>query len=255
MSLTRETKTGPTVLIIGATSGIAEAVAKRYAAKGAHLFLVGRSENKLPAIASNLQARGAGSVQTFVMDANHSESITPMLDAAWQTLGRVDVALVAHGTLPDQNRTETDIAYAVEQFRTNSESAIACLIGLAPRLEQQGHGVIAVIGSVAGDRGRASNYLYGAAKAAVETFASGLRARLFASGVHVLLVKPGFVATPMTAHLQLPGLLTSTADQAAADIVNAIHKHKDVIYTAWFWAWIMRIIRWLPAVVFKRLKF
>ncbi len=255
MSLIENTTTRPKVLIIGATSGIAEAVARHYAVQGAHLFLVGRSENKLLAVASHVAARGAGSVQTFVMDANHSESISPMLDAAWQSLGRFDVALVAHGTLPDQQRTQTDIVYAVEQFRTNSESAIACLIGLAPRFQQQGQGVIAVIGSVAGDRGRASNYLYGAAKAAVEAFASGLRARLFASGVHVLLVKPGFVSTPMTAHLQLPTLLTSTADQAAADIVSGIHKRKDVIYTAWFWAWIMRTIRWLPAVIFKRLKF
>ena len=243
------------VLIIGATSGMAEALARSYAAQGARLFLVARNESKLRDIASDAQARGASEVQTWVMDANNSEAIMPMLDAAWQAFGSFDVALIAHGTLPDQPRTQLDIAYAMAEFRTNAESAIVCMVGLGTKFEPQGKGVIAVIGSVAGDRGRASNYLYGAAKAAVETFASGLRARLFASGVHVLLVKPGFVATPMTAHIPLPSMLTSSADHAAADIVKAINKRKDVLYTAWFWAWIMLIIRWLPAVIFKRLKF
>jgi decaprenylphospho-beta-D-erythro-pentofuranosid-2-ulose 2-reductase len=243
------------VLIIGATSGMAEALARIYAGQGAKLFLVARNADKLDAVASDLMARGAGEVKTGVMDANNSDAIAPMLDAAWQAFGNIDVALVAHGTLPDQLRTQTDIPYAIAEFRTNAESVIAFLVGLAIKFEPQGKGVIAVIGSVAGDRGRASNYLYGAAKAAIETFASGLRARLFASGVHVLLVKPGFVATPMTAHLPLPSMLTLSSDQAATDIVKAINKRKDVLYTAWFWACIMLIIRCLPAAVFKRLKF
>ena len=243
------------VLIMGATSGMAEALARIYAGQGAKLFLVARNADKLNAVASDLQARGASEVKTWVMDANNSNAIAPMLDAAWQAFGNIDVALVAHGTLPDQLRTQIDMPYAISEFRTNAESVIACLAGLAIKFEPQGKGVIAVIGSVAGDRGRASNYLYGAAKAAVETFASGLRARLFSAGVHVLLVKPGFVATPMTAHLPLPSMLTLSADQAATDIVKAINKRKDVLYTAWFWAWIMLIIRWLPAAVFKRLKF
>jgi decaprenylphospho-beta-D-erythro-pentofuranosid-2-ulose 2-reductase len=228
---------------------------RSYAVQGARLFLVARSEGKLRDIASDAKARGASEVQTWVMDANNSEAIMPMLDAAWQAFGSFDVALIAHGTLPDQQRTQLDVAYAIAEFRTNAESAIACMVGLAAKFEPQGKGVIAVIGSVAGDRGRASNYLYGAAKAAVEIFASGLRARLFSTGVHVLLVKPGFVATPMTAHLQLPAALTSTAAQAAADIIKAIDKRRDVLYTAWFWRWIMLIIRLLPPAIFKRLKF
>ena len=238
------------VLIIGASSGMAEELVRSYAAQGARLFLVARNNDKLEIIASDAKARGAETVHTFVMDANDSERIVPMLDVAWLALGQVDIGLIAHGTLPDQQRTQTDIPYAVTEFRTNGESAIACLIGLAMKFESQRKGVIAVIGSVAGDRGRASNYIYGAAKASVETFASGLRARLFVSGVHVLLVKPGFVATPMTAHLSLPAALTSTAAQAAADIMQAINKRQDVLYTAWFWKWIMLIIRWLPAAVF-----
>ena len=243
------------ILIIGATSGIAEAVGRRYAEQGARLFLVARNDKKLQAISTDLAARGAKDVKTFVLDANDSDRVPQMLDAAWKTFGTIDVALVAHGTLPDQLRTETDIAYAIAQFRTNAESVIACLAGLAQRFEPQGKGVIAVIGSVAGDRGRASNYLYGAAKAAIDTYASGLRARLFKSGTHVLTIKPGFVATSMTVDLDLPERLTATPERVARDIQRAISKRRDVVYTPWFWNLIMLIIRWIPAVIFKRMKF
>ena len=188
------------------------------------------------------------------MDANDSERIPRMVDAAWLAFGAIDVALVGHGTLPDQQRSETDAPYAIAEFRTNAESVIACLGGLAGRFEPQGKGVIAVIGSVAGDRGRASNFLYGAAKAAIDTYASGLRARLFKSGVHVLTIKPGFVATSMTANLNLPARLTATPESVARDIQRAIAKRRNVLYTPWFWYWIMLIIRWIPAVIFNRMK-
>jgi short-subunit dehydrogenase len=242
------------ILIIGTTSGIAEAVARRYAEQGSRFFLVARNNNKLQAISTDLAARGAKDVQTFVIDANVSDLIPQMVDAAWQAFGTIDVALVAHGTLPDQLRTETDIAYAIAEFRTNAESVITCLAALAQRFVPQGKGVIAVIGSVAGDRGRASNYLYGAAKAAIDTYASGLRARLFKSGVHVLTIKPGFVATSMTANLNLPERLTATPESVARDIQRAINKRRDVLYTPWFWNWIMLIIRWIPAAIFNRMK-
>jgi decaprenylphospho-beta-D-erythro-pentofuranosid-2-ulose 2-reductase len=132
---------------------------------------------------------------------------------------------------------------------------IACLTVLAARFESQGGGVIAVIGSVAGDRGRASNYLYGAAKAAVDTFASGLRGRLYKHGVHVLTIKPGFVDTPMTKGLPLPQALVVPAGKVATDIVRAIEKKRDVIYTPWFWRLIMLVILHIPNVLFKRVRF
>lgn len=242
------------ILIIGATSGIAEAMARRYAIQGANLFLVARNPEKLSIISSDLLVRGALNVQEFVMDINDTELISTMADNAWKFMGSINVALIAHGTLPDQIRAEEDISYAVSEFKTNAESVIACMAALAVRFEVQGSGVIAVIGSVAGDRGRPGNYLYGAAKAAIETFSSGLRARLFNKGVHVLLVKPGFVATSMTASLGLPELLTAGPDKVAMDIERAICKRKDVLYTPWFWSLIMLIIRWIPMVVFKRLK-
>lgn len=242
------------VLIVGATSGIAEAVARRYAEQGAHLFLAARTSAKLEAVAADLRIRGAIAVDTFVVDVNDGVQLATMLQTAWTAMGEVQVALVAHGSLPDPFRAATDIAYLIQEFRTNAESTIVCLAGLAQRFQAQGGGVIAVIGSVAGDRGRASNYLYGAAKSAVHAFASGLRAQLFSQGVHVLTVKPGFVATQMTAHLSLPARLTAEPDAVAIRIKTAIEKRQNVVYTPGFWWLIMTIIRMLPETLFKRLK-
>jgi short-subunit dehydrogenase len=242
------------ILIMGASSGIAEAVARRYASQGAQMVLVARNQSKLDVIAADLTARGATAVHTRVWEGHDTSGVTGLADFAWQSLGTVDLALIAHGTLPDQDRAENDVTYAVEQFRTNGESAVACMLALAGHFGSQGHGVLAVIGSVAGDRGRGSNYVYGAAKAAVDAFASGLRVQLFKKGVHVLTIKPGFVATPMTAELDLPPALTATPDRVAANIEKAINNRRDVLYTPWFWAWIMRIIRFLPAAIFKRLS-
>lgn len=240
------------ILIIGATSGMAEAVARRYAAENARFALVARQQDKLEVIAADLAARGAAGASFEIWDANDVTALPGVIDRAWQSLGRVDMALIAHGTLPDQQRAEHDMAYAVEHFRLNGESAVACMLGLASRFEAQGDGVMAVIGSVAGDRGRGSNYLYGSAKAAVDACASGLRARLFKKGVHVLTIKPGFVATPMTVGLNLPAKLTVTPTRVADDICKAIEARKDVIYTPWFWALIMLIIRVVPEKIFKR---
>lgn len=246
--------TSKNILIIGATSAIAEAVARRYAAEGARLVLVARQQDKVEIVAADLRVRGAASASAQLWDAHDVTALPAVIDRAWQSLGQVDVALIAHGTLPDQERAESDMAYAVEHFRLNGESAIACMLVLAARFEAQGDGVLAVIGSVAGDRGRGSNYLYGAAKAAVDACASGLRARLFKKGVHVLTIKPGFVATPMTSGLDLPAKLTVSPDRVAGDIQKAIEARKDVLYTPWFWALIMLIIRWIPGPVFKRLS-
>ncbi|CAM3365201.1 Decaprenylphosphoryl-2-keto-beta-D-erythro-pentose reductase [Bordetella sputigena] len=242
------------IVIVGATSAIAQAVARRYAADQAALFLVARDADKLALVAVDLGARGASRVHTFVMDASDYSRLDELCSTAWSDLGHVDVVLIAHGTLPDQRRTQTDLPYGIQEFRINGESAIACMSVLGERLKSQGRGVLAVIGSVAGDRGRGSNYLYGSAKAAVDAFASGLRARLFKTGVHVLTIKPGFVATPMTAGLDLPARLTAQSDQVAADIVRAVSARRDVLYTPWFWRFIMGIIRLVPNAIFKRSK-
>jgi decaprenylphospho-beta-D-erythro-pentofuranosid-2-ulose 2-reductase len=243
------------VLIVGATSGIAQAVARRYAQQGASLFLVARDSAKLGAVAADLRARGASAVAAFTMDANDTARLPSMQQSAWQALGQVDLALVAHGTLPDAERARTDVTYLIQEFRTNAESVIACLAGLAQSFRLQGSGVLAVIGSVAGDRGRASNYAYGAAKSAVHAFASGLRAQLFRHGVHVITIKPGFVATQMTAHLKMPARLTAQPDAVASRIDAAVEARRNVVYTPGFWWLIMAIIRLMPEALFKRLKF
>lgn len=240
------------ILIIGATSAIATACARRWVRRGTTFFLVGRTVEKLDQVAGDLVTRGA-TVHTHVLDLNRFDQHAAMLDACYTALGQVDIGLIAHGTLPDQKACEQDAQLAVQEFTNNGLSVIALLTDLANRMEAQKSGCIAVISSVAGDRGRPSNYLYGAAKGAVTDFCSGLRGRLFKAGVHVLTIKPGFVATPMTQGLPLPKLLLAKPDKVAQDIVRAVEKRRDTLYTPWFWRLIMLIIIHIPGPIFKRL--
>ena len=241
-----------TILIVGATSAIATACARLWSEQGAAFFLVGRTAEKLSHVADDLSARGA-TVHTHLLDLNRLEQHSDMLDVCFENLGQIDVALIAHGTLPDQKACEQDAQLAVQEFTNNGLSVIALLTDLANRMEAQKSGCIAVVSSVAGDRGRPSNYLYGAAKGAVTDFCSGLRGRLFKSGVQVLTIKPGFVDTPMTQGLALPKLLLVTPDKVARDIVHAVEKRRDTLYTPWFWRYIMQIIIHIPGAIFKRL--
>lgn len=242
------------ILIVGATSAIAVACARKWAGEGACLFLVGRSPEKLRDLADDLLVRGAGAVDHYTLDMNDSDNHPAMLDACFTALGRVDIALTAHGTLPDQRACELDAREALRELSTNGTSVIAVLTLLANRMADQGQGCIVVISSVAGDRGRPSNYVYGTAKAAVTTFCEGLRARLFKSGVHLLTVKPGFVDTPMTAGLALPKLLVATPEKIATDILRGVRKQSNSIYTPWFWRMIMVLIRNMPTGLFKRIR-
>jgi short-subunit dehydrogenase len=238
------------ILIIGATSAIAEATARVFAARGARLFLVARDPDRLEAICADLRVRG-GTADGHVLDANHTAGHAAMLDAAWASLGSVDVALIAHGTLPDQAACSASVDVSMREFATNGTSVIALCVALAQRL--QAPATLAVISSVAGDRGRASNYLYGSAKAAVSAFTSGLRQSLGKSGVNVLTIKPGFVDTPMTAAFK-KGALWATPAQVAAGIVRAIEKRRAVAYLPWFWWGIMRVITHIPEFVFRRIR-
>lgn len=241
------------ILIVGATSAIAAACSRRWAGPNVTFFLVGRTAVKLRQTADDLAARGAAA-HIHVLDMNNFDLHTGMLDACYGALKHIDIALVAHGTLPNQKACEQDAQLALKEFSSNGLSMIALLTDLANRMEAQKSGCIAVISSVAGDRGRPSNYLYGAAKATVTNFCSGLRARMHKSGVHVLTIKPGFVDTPMTQGLALPKLLLATPDDVAKDIVQAIRQSRDTLYTPWFWSYIMHVIIHIPSAVFKRLK-
>jgi decaprenylphospho-beta-D-erythro-pentofuranosid-2-ulose 2-reductase len=243
------------ILIIGATSAIATACARLWATEKSAFFLVGRNDEKLQQVAHDLITRGASVTHTHVLDLNNINSHTAMLDACFSALGSIDIVLIAHGTLPDQKACEQNTHIALQEFSSNGLNIIALLTVLANRMELQKTGTLAVISSVAGDRGRASNYLYGSAKAAVTTFCEGLRVRLFKSGVHVLTIKPGFVDTPMTAGLPLPKLLVVSPEHVAKNITKAIEKKTNILYTPWFWRWIMLIIQIIPAPLFKRLSF
>ena len=240
------------ILIIGATSAIATACARQWTDEKATFFLVGRDQTRLQSVADDLKVRGAGAVHIHTLDMNDFAKHPAMLDYAFSTLSTIDVALIAHGTLPNQQDCEQDANLAVQEFNTNGLNVIAILTLLANKMQTQGNGTIAVISSVAGDRGRPSNYLYGSSKAAVTTFCEGLRARLYKAGVHVLTIKPGFVDTPMTQGLALPKMLVVPPDKVAKDIINAVHKKKSTLYTPWFWTWIMLIIRNIPNFIFKR---
>jgi decaprenylphospho-beta-D-erythro-pentofuranosid-2-ulose 2-reductase len=238
------------VLIIGATSAIAEATARRYAGRGAAIHVVGRQAHRLEIIAADLITRGA-KVSCGLLDVNATECHVAVLDAAWAALGEVDVALVCHGTLPDQTACDASVELTLSQFSTNGTSTIAISAALAQRL--QPNATLAVISSVAGDRGRASNYLYGSAKAAVSAYLSGLGQRLRPIGINVLTVKPGFVDTPMTASFK-KGALWASPDQVAKGIVRAIDRRRAVVYLPSFWWLIMFVIRAIPEFIFRRIK-
>lgn len=242
-----------TLLIVGATSAIAEALARRYARAGASYFLAARDEEKLAAVAGDLRARGAARVETHVFDAVDAGGQATMLEAAAHAFQRFDVAVVAYGTLPDQHAVERDPEAVAAAFETNATSVVTLLTRLGNLFESQGAGTIVVISSVAGDRGRPSNYVYGAAKGAVSVFAQGLRARLARAGVHVVTVKPGLVDTPMTAHLPKHALFASPA-RVAERIHRAVTRQASVVYAPGFWRPVMAGVKSLPEIVAKRLK-
>jgi short-subunit dehydrogenase len=241
------------VLIVGATSAIAEATSRIFAGRGDALYLVARKREQLAAIAADLKVRGASTVDVEVMDANDVAAHGPMLKRATEALGGLDTVLIAHGTLGDQKACEGSVDLTLQELSTNGVSTVAMLTPIAAMFESQKSGTIAVISSVAGDRGRQSNYVYGSAKALVSAFLSGLRQRLSKSGVAVLTIKPGFVDTPMTAAFP-KGPLWAKPQAVAQGIVNAIDRRAGVVYLPGFWWAIMFIIRAIPERIFQGLK-
>jgi len=236
--------------ILGATSGVGVAVARQLAEQGTALLLVARDADKLASIANDLQVRGAD-VQTLQADFSVNTDLPRIVDAVKET----DSAWFFYGTLPEQAAVESSWAATEQALQINFLSAAQLLTELANAWQPRGSGSLVVVSSVAGDRGRASNYVYGTAKGALTLFCQGLRNRLQGSGVRVLTVKPGFIDTPMTAEIEKkPAPLWATADKVAADIIKAEAKGRDVIYTPWFWQFIMLIIQHIPEKIFKRLS-
>jgi decaprenylphospho-beta-D-erythro-pentofuranosid-2-ulose 2-reductase len=242
------------ILVMGAASAIAEAAARMFAQRGDALFLVGRKADVLESMAADLRVRGAKGVGLHVMDANDFSGHETMLNLAETAMGGLDVVLIAHGTLGDQKASEASVDVTLRELNTNGVSVVALLTLIANRFEQRRAGTIVVISSVAGDRGRQSNYVYGSAKALVTAFTSGLRQRLFPLGIPVITIKPGFVDTPMTAAFP-KGALWAKPQQIAAGIVTAVDRGSaTALYLPGFWWMIMLIIRSIPETIFRRLK-
>lgn len=243
-----------TILVIGATSAIACACSRIWASRGEQLILVARDLERLELIAADLIVRGAAKVDCVQLDLDDLGRHELVLNRVFADYPAIDISLIAVGVLPDQQACSQDASLAVKQFQTNAVSVMALLTSLAHRLGSQGRGAIGVITSVAGDRGRPSNFYYGSAKAALSVFCAGLRASLFKKGLTVTDVRPGFVATPMTAGLLLPRKLVSSPEQVAVDIVRAVERGQPVCYTPGYWRAIMWVIRQIPDFIFKRLN-
>ena len=241
------------MLVIGATSAIAQEYVKLAAKFGHELFLVGRDTEKLKSIVGDVQVRFGLDIGFLSMDLDNLEEHKDMIAAARRKLGDIDEVLIAHGILPVQKDAAGDTKQTQQLFHTNLLSVISCINELLPYFKEQRAGKIAVITSVAGDRGRESNYIYGASKGALSAYLAGLGAQVINDGIHIIDIKPGFVDTPMTRNLK-KGLLFATPSKVALDIYTAITKSKTVCYTPWFWYWIMLVIKSIPESLFRRLK-
>jgi len=241
------------ILIVGATSAIAEQVARKLCTATTTFILAGRNEDNTRAVSDDLRARGAKNVHCMHYDFSNMSNHPQLVNDVYSVLPDLDLVFIAYGSLPDQSQCEQDVGLTLDEITNNYTSVISLLTLFGNKLAEQGHGVIAVISSVAGDRGRQSNYIYGSAKAGLTAFLQGLRNRLSKKNVHVLTIKPGFVDTPMTKDFN-KGFLWVGPDKVAEDIVRAIYKRKNVLYTPWYWQWIMLIIKSIPESIFKKMN-
>lgn len=243
------------IVILGATSGIALEIERQLARCGLEMLLVARSAERLTALQSDLLARGAKEVLTYAADLSSIRGHAKIFDFVLRSFPGYDTVLLAYGTMQEQKESEESVNALLDELNTNFVSASAILTLFAADLEQRRTGCIAAITSVAGDRGRRSNYVYGSAKGALSLFLQGLRSRLYPAGVKVITIKPGPVKTPMTD--QLPNAERFAAPEVVARaIVRALDRRSpDVLYTPWYWRHIMRAVRHVPERLFKRLAF
>lgn len=248
-----QAKPGKRVLVLGATSAIAGEVARIHAGRGDRLFLVGRNATKLEEIASACRSAGA-EVGSLTADFGDVANNAAVIDAAAAHLGGIDVALVAHGDLGDQIATEQSFEAAGSILHTNFTSVVSLVIPLANLFEAARGGSLAVITSVAGERGRPRNYTYGAAKGALGIYLQGVRSRLYAAGVSVTTIKLGPVDTPMTKD-HAKHVLFGKPPAVAKDIVRAIDRRVSEAYVPGFWALVMPVVRHTPEAIFQRLGF
>ena len=243
------------VLIFGGASAIAHQTAINFAKDGAELFLIDLKVTRVNDVADDIRTRVPNSIiHTTELNALNFELHQQTIDEVVKTLGGLDAILIAHGTLPKQEDVEKDTNAIIQEFNINALSGMSLATIAANYFEQKASGSIAIISSVAGDRGRKSNYVYGSAKAALSAFSSGLRGRLSAKGVNVLTIKPGFVDTPMTADLP-KNPLYSSPQQIGKGIFDAMKNGKNVVYLPGFWRLTMMVVKAVPEGIFKKLNF
>ncbi len=240
-----------TVLILGASSDIGFAIAKKFASEKYDVQLAGRSVESLKAHQSDLQVRyqvnctlHSFDAMDFSTHASFYESLSP----------KPDVTIYVIGYMNDNEKVISDWNESLRTIQTNYSGAVSILNIVAADYAKKGKGTIVGISSVAGNRGRQSNYIYGSAKAAFTAYLSGLRNKLYHNGVHVMTVLPGFVNTKMTENLKLPAALTAQPEEVGEAVYNGVKKKKDVIYVKWFWKYIMKIITNIPEPMFKKKK-
>ncbi|MFT6433749.1 MAG: short-subunit dehydrogenase [Candidatus Azotimanducaceae bacterium] len=246
--------TQKTVVVFGATSAIAQETCRLHAPHAIRFVLCARDSTKLDIVASDIRSRGEATISTHVVDFSDPSNYANLFELIKKENDAIDIWYFFHGNLPEQKKCEASLSHAKAALQTNVLSILDLLHPVANDLEKQKSGTLVVVSSVAGDRGRASNYMYGTAKGALSIYLQGLRNRLAVHGITVLDVKPGFVKTPMTAHLDNSGFLWASPDAIAADIVAAVKKKSDVIYTPGYWRLIMFVIRAVPEKIFKRLS-
>ncbi len=241
------------ILVLGATSGIAEACCRLWADRGDSLYLVARNADRLGAVAADMRTRGAASVDTSVADLDDTASHPELLAHAINSLGGLDIAFFALGVLGDQSEAERSFVTANQILHTNFTAPVSLLTWLANYCAQRHSGTLAVLSSVAGERGRKSNYVYGSSKAGLTAFVDGLRNRIDREGVSVMTIKPGPVKTSMTAGMKGSGKFADV-DAVAATLVKAIDKGTDVVYVPGIWRILMAVIRAVPESIFKKLN-
>jgi len=241
----------PTVLILGASSDIGVAIAKKFASRKFDVLLAARKPEQLKPLESDIRIRYGANCSSLFFDALQYDTHAGFFSSL---LPKPDVSVCVFGVLEDEDQAFDDWKLTEKMINTNFTGAVSILNTIAKDYITHKKGTIIGISSVAGDRGRASKLIYASAKAAFTTYLAGLRNKCFKENVHVMTVQPGFVYTKMTENQPLPKLITSTPGQVADIIYNAYLKKKNIIYVKWFWRYIMLIIEFIPEFQFKKMK-
>jgi decaprenylphospho-beta-D-erythro-pentofuranosid-2-ulose 2-reductase len=242
------------IIVLGASSSIAEATCRLWANHGGSFFLVGRNRARLDAISADLKTRGANDAKSFVLDCAKADAKVSLGKMVGE-LGGVDIVLLAYAVLTEQRKLETDPVAFNELIQTNFTSAAAWCNAASTILEDQRSGTLLVLGSVSGDRCRRTNIIYGATKAGLARLVEGIAHKLAPSGARAVVIKPGFVDTPMTQAIENKSLLCAKPETVASIIVNAAKRGGPIVYAPGYWRFISLIVRHLPVLIFNNIKF